>query len=146
MSQNIIKYCSNYRNELLAFVLRKHDSQYRKDNITPYIIHPLRVSMDIMFNFHYRYKSIALAHDLLEDTDCTILELKQFFNLEDINALRLLTKMPHQNYNGYIRNIKKNTLAKKIKIADIEDNLNDSPSDKQTVKYVKALEILGVRL
>ena len=50
MSQNIIKYCSNYRNELLAFVLRKHDSQYRKDNICPIINIMVNIQLRLIIN------------------------------------------------------------------------------------------------
>jgi len=54
----------------------------------------------------------------------------------------ILTKGEGQNYDEYLYYVKSNELAKRVKIADILSNLADDPTDKQIVKYAKALTYL----
>ena len=66
-----------------------------------------------------------------------------------IDILKLLTHDKNVDYMEYIREIKKNEIAKKVKIADIMHNCDETRLDNITVKdiirrekYRKALEIL----
>ena len=65
--------------------------------------------------------------------------------------MKLLTKKKDVDYYEYIIKIKENVIAKKVKIADIEHNLDRSRLDsitdkdiKREEKYKKALAILKV--
>jgi hypothetical protein len=62
---------------------------------------------------------------------------------EVIEAVMLLTKFNHEDYEVYLKRIKDNPIAKAVKIADINYNLNDTPTEKQKAKYKKALEYLS---
>ncbi len=65
----------------------------------------------------------AVLHDVIEDTDCTIKELKSTGFSEDvIKAVNCLTKKENENYVDFIARVKQNPMALKVKIEDIEDN------------------------
>lgn len=86
----------------------------------PYIMHCLRV----MFNFDEETEQIvAILHDLVEDTDTTITDLLNMGFSETIcTAVDVLTHKEEDSYETYIRKISMNTLATKIKLADLKDN------------------------
>jgi (p)ppGpp synthase/HD superfamily hydrolase len=88
----------------------------------PYILHPLR----LMFKMQTENEMIAaVLHDVVEDTDWTIEKLEgEGFNEEVINAVRLLTHNKKAPYKKYIEVIKTNKIALKVKLADLEDNLD----------------------
>ena len=93
---------------------------------------------------------VALLHDVVEDTKVTFLELEKEFSKEVILALKLLTRDKKIDYFEYIENLKNNNLARKVKIVDINHNLDETRLDeitekdvKRREKYQKALEILN---
>lgn len=103
-------------------------------------------------------KSIAILHDALEDGMCNGVNIKYIedeFNAFDkaqthshISKLKLildsvvgLTHNPNQRYLEYIENIVALGLTR-FKIMDIVINLADSPSEKQKVKYIQAMQLL----
>ena len=115
-----------------------HLHQYRKDNITPYILHPARIVNRLDNDIE---KSIAWLHDVVEDTSVTLHDLKKVFPKKITDIIEILTHR-NESYEEYIDKISRNIIATKIKILDIEDNLNDNPSKKQVEKYRKALATL----
>lgn len=120
----------------LKIATQAHKGQVRKDGKTPYILHPIRVADQ--FNDDFK-KTIAILHDVLEDTDQDL----SMFPQEVLSVLDVLTKK--DNYFTYIDNISKNDIAREIKIADIKDNLSDTCfqlSPSQIKRYNKALTIL----
>jgi len=124
----------------LAFASLKHSSQRRKDN-TPYIFHPIRVAMELSDEgYDVRYQIAGLFHDLLEDTDATEEELKNFCDSEMLEAVRLVTKREGQTKEEYFSGILSHPMAKAVKSADRMDNLKDlakQPSPEFTAKYMK---------
>ncbi len=120
----------------LQIATKAHKGQVRKDGITPYIKHPIRVADK--FNDDFK-KTIAILHDVLEDTDQDL----SMFPQEVLSVLDVLTKK--DNYFTYIDNISKNEIAKQVKIADLKDNLSDTCfqlSPSHIKRYNKALTIL----
>lgn len=114
-----------------------HQGQCRR-NGAPYISHPRAVADRVKGDDIA--EAIAWLHDTLEDTGLTVKELIEAkFPQQVIDAVILLTKTDDMDYNQYLLRLKKDTLAKKVKIADLLANLSDDPSDKQIVKYSKAL-------
>jgi (p)ppGpp synthase/HD superfamily hydrolase len=118
---------------------KAHEGQTRNDG-SPYIHHPERVAAAV----EQRLKPIALGHDLCEDTDVTIEYLmKAGFPLYIIRAIDVLThrnKEPNLQYWG---RIKQNPDALAVKLADINDNINDKPSEKAKAKYALALKFFA---
>ena len=88
----------------------------------PYILHPLRVMQGVDT---IEEKIVAILHDVVEDSDKNIQDLKEEnFSERILKAVALLTKNENQSYEDYIGAIKKNTLASKVKMADLKDNMN----------------------
>lgn len=126
--------------QALAFAAQKHSSQRRKDD-SPYILHPIRVAMELFRQgYDVRYQIAGLFHDLLEDTDATEAELKEFCDEEMMNAVRLVTKTDGYTREKYFADILANPMAKAVKCADRIDNLRDlehQDSASFTEKYMK---------
>lgn len=74
-------------------------------------------------------KVIALLHDTIEDTDTTFDEIKEEFNEHIARCVQLLSHPKGYSYKEYIEEVKKEPDAVAVKIADIVDNMSDSPSD-----------------
>ena len=96
---------------------------------------------------------VALLHDVAEDTEVTLDEFARNFPQEVIEALKLLTHEKDTDYFEYVRRIKDNPTAKKVKLADLAHNMDrsrivDSSAvsaeklNKWDEKYGKAMEIL----
>lgn len=122
-----------------------HINQVDKSEV-PYIYHPIHLAEQMNTEIEC---IVALLHDVVEDTDVTFEQLKQDFPEEVIEALKLLTHDKNTDYMEYVKKLKTNPIAKKVKIADIKHNADDTRLEKITVKdiarrnkYKKALEIL----
>jgi (p)ppGpp synthase/HD superfamily hydrolase len=124
--------------QALMFIARKHAGQKRR-NGNPYIIHPIRVSQEV---HSITEKVVALLHDVVEDTDATFADIERLFGPEVCVAVEALTHRKGESYDDYIRRVKVNPISAAVKIADIADNLADSPSDHAIEKSARALDIL----
>lgn len=86
---------------------------------------------------------IALAHDLLEDTECPKEDLMSILGIEGYNSLVLLTKDPQEKYEDYIHKIidAKDDYAFIVKQADMKDHmtLTDTLTEKLRDKYIPVL-------
>ena len=116
-----------------------------------YINHPIRV-MHAMSND--QEKIVAILHDVVEDSDWTFERLKEEgFEDSVIESLRCVTKYSEEeDYQEFIKRAATNKIATKVKMADIEDNLDLSrlgtltekdltriKKYKKALKYLKAL-------
>ena len=125
-----------------------HHGQLDKSG-TPYIFHPIHLAeaMDDEISC-----CAALLHDVVEDTPVTMQELESQFPREVIEVLRLLTHEDGIDYFDYVRAIRSNPIAVKIKLADLAHNSDqtrcagsDIPAEKLAQwqeKYQKARAIL----
>lgn len=133
----------------ILIAAQAHHGQKRKNGL-PYLLHPFRVMLRMKTE---KEMIVAILHDVVEDTDVTIADLRaRGFAADVLEALRLLTKIKGQNYDCYIEAIYRNPLARKVKIADLEDNMNlgEIPKLEQKdlariEKYRKALKRLESR-
>ena len=88
----------------------------------PYILHPLRVM--------FRLKSepqriVAVLHDVVEKTSVRLEDLQQAgFSPDILTAIDCMTKREGEPYEDYISRVEKHSLARSVKIADLEDNLD----------------------
>jgi len=112
-----------------------HAGQFRRDGVTPYITHPEAVAKSLEGE-NPDVIAAAWLHDVLEDTEVTISELK--------NA-GIPVRWDGQSYEDYLHWITQDEIARKVKVADIQHNLSDAPTEKQIAKYGKALLILANR-
>jgi len=125
----------------ISIALKAHSGKTDKGG-NPYILHPLRLMITMQTT---EEKIVALLHDVVEDSTTTIQQLKdEKFPQRILTAVSLLTKKEKQEYSDYILAIKKNTLATKVKLADLKDNMNPmrlkkvAEADKQRIKKYKA--------
>jgi (p)ppGpp synthase/HD superfamily hydrolase len=123
-----------------------HEGQTDK-NGEPYIDHCMRVASYLKT---VDLKTIALLHDVLEDTTCTVDYLKDFFPKRIIEVVEILTHHPDEPRIEYYARIRNHPLAIQVKVCDILDNLmpyrvatlDDSTRLRLKSKYVHALEQL----
>ncbi len=67
--------------DAMAFALTAHCGQTRKGSETPYIFHPVETAQIVIQEKGHEDTVIAaLLHDVLEDTDVTLAELKELFD------------------------------------------------------------------
>lgn len=92
-------------------------------NGVPYIFHPYHVAEQMEDELSC---TVALLHDVVEDTKMTLEDLEKEFPTEVTDAVALLTHDPATDYFDYIRNLKSNPIARKVKLADIEHNSDKS--------------------
>jgi len=87
-----------------------------------YIHHPLRVMAKMKTNLEM---SVALLHDVIEDSDISAEQLlAEGIPAEVVEAVQCLSKNENEDYQDFVGRTKKNELAAKIKIADIEENID----------------------
>jgi len=130
----------------VAIATKAHAGQLDKAG-QPYILHPLR----LMFKFQHEIERvIAVLHDVVEDSDVSLDDLKKFgFTPPVIETIDCLSRRIDESYEDFIFRVSSNSLARKIKIEDLKDNLDltriNSISEKDLArveKYHKALKLL----
>ncbi len=123
-----------------------HKDQYDKGGM-PYIFHPYHLAEQLKEENEI---CVALLHDVVEDTDVTIEDIAAAgFPKEVCEAVKLLTKDKSLTYMDYVRTIKSNPLAKRVKLLDLEHNSDPGrplkdPAKKQALmeRYAQAKKIL----
>ena len=128
----------------LAF--KAHEGQLDRAGL-PYILHPLHVAEQMKDEDTC---VIALLHDVIEDTDVTLEDLREYgFTEVQVAGVESMTREDDEDYFEYIRDVKKNPLAVKVKLEDLKHNsdgarmIGGTDRDRQRLdKYKKAMEIL----
>ena len=125
-----------------------HLGQVDKTKV-PYIFHPIHLAEQMEDEVTC---TVALLHDVVEDTAVTFADLEKEFPAEVIEALRLLTHEEGVDYFDYVRKIKTNPIATCVKLADLTHNSDESRNVEKLIpaekvqhfreKYAKAKEIL----
>lgn len=126
-----------------------HRGQLDKSGL-PYIFHPYHVAEQMDDEAS---TCVALLHDVVEDTEVTLDELAEEFPPEIVEAVRLLTHDPSVEYADYVRSIRGNSLARKVKLADIAHNsdetrlsgcegVSEAQKERWRAKYAQARAIL----
>ena len=150
----------------IAIAVSAHQKQTDKGN-NPYILHPLRVMMSLRTEDEM---IVGVLHDVVEDCaqdgfDWDFLE-KCGFSSTVLQALNTVTKTPEEEkhfkslsgqdrinaYLEFVSRAKSNPIGRRVKRADIFDNLNVSRIDELTQKdldrlnqYKKAIQFLDGR-
>ena len=138
-----------------------HGNQVDKKKY-PYMAHILDVASRVSY-LGENYEITGLLHDAIEDASKhpngeefkkeIISQIEKSFSKDAIEAIHAMTKLSSDNYfTDYLPRVKRNEIAKKVKIADSSHNLSkahlliDEPDlqDKLRKKYIKVLDELGV--
>lgn len=105
----------------LELAVEKHKNQTDKAG-NPYILHPLHVMENVNSK---EGKIVAILHDIIEDTDVTEdYLLKIGLSKRIVDAVVALTRSKDIDYQEYIKNLSSNPLAKEVKLADLEHNMD----------------------
>lgn len=130
--------------EAYDFAAQAHNGQYRKSG-HPYIIHPIEVATIVADELKLGTNPViaALLHDVVEDTSCTIEEIRERFGEDVAFLVRVVTKqkkavyeMSRQldNFKQMLDSINYDIRALLIKLADRLHNMRTLESmspDKQ---------------
>lgn len=136
-------------NKALRLAYAAHHGQIDKSG-QPYIFHPYHLAEQMTDEIS---ACVALLHDVVEDTDLTLEDLEWEFPKEVTDSLRLLTHADGTDYLDYVRAIRENPVAVKVKLADLAHNSDETRfagcediSEEQLArwreKYAKARAIL----
>lgn len=88
----------------------------------PYILHPLRIMMKMRDE---PAMIVAVLHDVVEDSGCTLDTLRrEGFSADIVAAIDHLTRRKAETYEDVISRVRQNRLAVTVKLADLEDNMN----------------------
>ena len=123
-----------------------HKDQLDKSGM-PYVYHPFHVAEQMETE---ETVAVALLHDVIEDTDYTLEDLKTMgFPDSGTGALALMTHDDSVPYLDYVAKLKDNPIARAVKLADLRHNSDlsrlDAVDEKalgRVKKYRKAIEIL----
>ena len=123
-----------------------HKNQVDKSGM-PYVYHPFHLAEQMDDELS---TCVALLHDVVEDTDITLDELRNDgFPNEVIEALSLMTHSDDVPYLDYVRAMKDNPIARKVKLAYLDHNCDlsrfeivDDKALERVNKYKQAILIL----
>jgi guanosine-3',5'-bis(diphosphate) 3'-pyrophosphohydrolase len=127
----------------IEIAARAHAGQVDKAG-APYIFHPLRLMLAVSGEHE---RMAAVLHDVVEDTPLTFNDLaRERFPAAVIDAVRALTKQPGEKRIDAAHRAAANPIARKVKLADVGDNMDLSRIAAPTEKdYARLRECEQVR-
>ena len=123
-----------------------HKDQFDKSGI-PYVFHPIHLAEQMTDE---DTTIVALLHDLVEDTEFTLEDLrKEGFSETVVEAVALMTHAEGVPYMEYVAKIKENPVARAVKLADLTHNSDitrlDTVDEKALARrkqYAEAIQLL----
>lgn len=105
----------------MKYAYNAHLGQLDYNNV-PYIFHPYHLAEQMDDEVSC---TVALLHDVVEDTEITIEDLKKEFPTKVTDAVALLTHDETVDYFDYVNVLKHNDVARKVKLADLDHNSDE---------------------
>jgi hypothetical protein len=103
----------------LRIAAQAHEGQRDKEG-QPYVLHSLRVMMKLQGE---DAQIVGVLHDVVEDTSVTLDDLRAAgFSEAVLAAVSLVTHDKGEPYADYVVRCKGNAIARRVKLADLEDN------------------------
>lgn len=136
--------------DAIALALKAHNGQVDKAG-QPYILHPLQVMLAVQqAGGSLEAQMAAVLHDVIEDSAYSFDDLRRDGYSETVlTALDALTRRDGESYSDFVARAKANPIARQVKLADIEDNLDVrrlthiTPKDAERLeRYLRAREQL----
>jgi len=95
---------------------------------------------------------VAVLHDVVEDSDWTLERLRnEGFSEIILQAIDAVSRRPDEDYNEFIVRASKNSIGRRVKLADLEDNSDLSRLTEVTDrdlarlrKYQRGIAILAL--
>lgn len=114
--------------DAIGLAVQAHHGQTDKYD-QPYILHVLGVAGRCR---SVEEKIVAFLHDVVEDTDHTFDDLRNLgFSERIITAVDCLTRRKGESYDAFVLRIAPNPLARAVKLADLEDNMDVRRSSRE---------------
>lgn len=134
-------------NRAIAIAAKAHDGQVDKAG-APYILHPLRVMLNVEGE---SARTVAVLHDVVEDSDVTLEDLaKEGFSEEVLAAVEAVTARPGETRIEGAYRAAANPIARAVKLADNADNSNLSrianPGAKDYARLEQYKEVRAILL
>jgi (p)ppGpp synthase/HD superfamily hydrolase len=122
--------------DAIALAVEAHRGQQDKIG-QPYIVHPLRVMLRLDSE-HARMAGVL--HDLVEDTPYTLDDLRRLgYPDAVVVAIDCLTRRESETYEQFIERAGAHPLARRVKLADLEDNMDIHRLPSVTAKDAERL-------
>src|SRR4051812_38119694 len=107
--------------DAIALALDAHKGQREKAG-SPYILHPMRVMLRLESDLE---RIVGVLHDVVEDTPYSFDALRKLGYAEEVlAALDCVTKRDGERYEDFIERAATNPVARRVKLADLEDNMD----------------------
>ncbi len=124
-------------NRAMELAYRAHHGQFDKNGV-PYVFHPFHLAEQMDTE---ETVTAALLHDVVEDTDYTLEDLRAMgFPDPVLEALSLLTHDPSVPYMEYVKRLKNNPIARAVKLADLTHNSDLSRLPAVTERDLERVE------
>ena len=123
--------------DAVSIAARAHRGQKDKAGAT-YLLHPLRLMMRMDTE---AAMMAAVLHDVVEDTEWTLERLREAgFSEEVLEAVDCLTHREGESYQQFVERVRTNRIARQVKIADLEDNMNVRRMNQLGPKELERME------
>lgn len=107
--------------DAIALAVKTHRGQRDKYG-RPYILHPLRIMFRLTTDLE---QMVGVLHDVVEDSDLTLNDLRQKGYSEDVlAALDGVTRREGETYDEFVARSQAQPVARHVKLADLEDNMD----------------------
>ncbi len=104
----------------------------------PYILHPLRVMLSVETT---DARIVAVLHDVVEDTHWTFEALRaEGFSETVLAGVDAVTERDGEDYEAFVLRAASNPIGRRVKLADITDNMDLSRITHPTVKDLERIE------
>lgn len=125
------------REKAMQIAIKVHRGQLDKGG-NDYINHPIRVSENCSLD---EEKVVALLHDTIEDGDITAdYLLMQGFPHDIVDAVLSVSRKRGEDYFDFIQRCKANPIGRRVKIADLKDNMDITRLNELTEKDIERLK------
>lgn len=133
----------------IAIAAEAHAGQVDKAG-EPYLLHPLRLMLQMET---LAERIVAALHDVVEDSDWTIEDLRQeAFSEEILDAIESVTRRNGEAYGAFVARAGTNPIGRNVKLADLRDNSDlrriPNPTERDLArvrKYERAIVALEAR-
>ena len=107
--------------DAIALAVEAHRGQREKAG-QPYILHVLRVMFRLETDVE---RIVGVLHDVVEDTGRSFADLRSLGYPEEVlAALDCVTKREGEGYEQFVERAAANPVARRVKLADLEDNMD----------------------
>ncbi len=113
--------------QAMDLAIAAHEGQVDKCG-DPYILHVAEVATLIATDWRTvnipQAIAVAWLHDVVEDTEVTIEDIRRQFSRKVADAVEAITHIDNEPYWDYIDRVKVNSIATWVKLADLKHNMD----------------------